>query len=175
MKKILIIISILLVISNFNKNENIVIPKEAIRFRVIANSNEINDQNTKKIIRDTIQKQIQTDLKETNSITQARNTLKNNVNYYENIIENTITENNLNTGFNINYGMNYFPKKVYKGVTYEEGYYESLVVTLGNGIGNNWWCVLFPPLCLLEAEETEEPTKIEYKFFVKELIDKYLK
>ena len=67
---------------------------------------------------------------------------------------------------------NYFPQKEFKGVTYEEGYYESLVVTLGSGSGDNWWCVLFPPLCLLEAEESEKDD-VEYQFFVKELIDKY--
>lgn len=67
--------------------------------------------------------------------------------------------------------MNYFPEKEYKGVKYDEGYYESLVITLGEGKGKNWWCVLFPPLCLVEAEESD---KVEYKFFIKELIDKYL-
>ena len=74
----------------------------------------------------------------------------------------------------IHYGLNYFPKKEYKGVIYEEGYYESLVVTLGNGNGDNWWCVLFPPLCLLEAQETNTQD-VEYKFFVQDLIDKYMK
>ena len=63
------------------------------------------------------------------------------------------------------------PEKEYKGVKYKEGYYESWVITLGEGEGNNWWCVLFPPLCLVEAEEADE---VEYKFFIKELIDKYL-
>ena len=58
-------------------------------------------------------------------------------------------------------------------IKYKEGNYESLVVTLGDGSGDNFWCVLFPPLCLLEAEDTNN--EVEYKFFVKELIDKYLK
>ena len=49
--------------------------------------------------------------------------------------------------------------------------YESLLVTLGSGEGNNRWCGLFPPLCLLEAEESEE---VEYKLFIQELIEKYL-
>ena len=66
-----------------------------------------------------------------------------------------------------------FQKKNYKGVIYEEGYYESLVVTLGSGNGNNWWCVLFPPLCLMEGEDNNTD-EIEYKSFVKEMIDKYL-
>jgi len=61
--------------------------------------------------------------------------------------------------------------KEFNGITYEEGMYESLLVTLGEGKGDNWWCVLFPPLCLLEAEESDE---VEYKFFIQELIEKYL-
>ena len=67
--------------------------------------------------------------------------------------------------------MNYFPKKVYKGIIYEEGEYESLVITLGSGQGDNFWCVLFPPLCLLEGNnDTEDVT---YQFFVKEMLEKY--
>ncbi|MEI3507940.1 MAG: stage II sporulation protein R [Bacilli bacterium] len=73
--------------------------------------------------------------------------------------------------YQVNFGSNYFPEKEYKGVKYEEGYYEFLLVTLGEGKGDNWWCVLFPPLCLIEADES---TDVEYKSIVKELIDKYL-
>ena len=51
--------------------------------------------------------------------------------------------------------------------------YESLVITLGKGEGDNWWCVLFPPLCLLE--ENENTQDVEYHFLVKDIIDKYLK
>ena len=58
---------------------------------------------------------------------------------------------------------------MYKGIYYEEGEYESLVITLGEGIGNNFWCVLFPPLCLIDENEEE----VEYTSFIKELIDKY--
>ena len=74
--------------------------------------------------------------------------------------------------YSINYGLNYFPEKEYNGKTYKEGKYESLLVTLGKGEGNNWWCILFPPLCLVEAEESEE--EVEYDFFFKNIIDKYL-
>lgn len=176
MKKILVIAIVLIIMFNLNnKQEEIIIPNEAIRFRVIANSNEASDQNTKLLIRDTIQTKMTTDLRKTNNIEEARTTLKKELPTYENLVENTLNNNDIETNFNVNYGMNYFPEKVYKGVKYEEGYYESLVVTLGNGKGNNWWCVLFPPLCLLEAEETEETTEVEYKFFISELIDKYLK
>ena len=79
---------------------------------------------------------------------------------------------NYNIGYNIDFGYHYFPNKEYKGIEYDEGYYESILVKIGKGEGNNWWCVLFPPLCLLEAEES---TEVEYKFFVQEIIDKFLK
>ena len=46
------------------------------------------------------------------------------------------------------------------------------MITLGDGLGDNFWCVLFPPLCLLEAEETDTD-EVEYTSFIKEIIDKY--
>lgn len=176
MKKIILIISIILMVLILSEEKNtLIIPKEAIRFRVIADSDKKEDQDTKILVRDAIQQQMTEDLTYSQNLDEARTILKSNVNNYKNLVKNTLISNNKDSSFNINYGMNYFPEKTYKGVTYEEGEYESLVVTLGNGNGNNWWCVLFPPLCLLEAEETEETTEVEYKFFIQELIDKYLK
>lgn len=174
MKKVIIIVVLFVGIFYMSHKETeVIIPKEAIRFRVIANSNSSKDQQNKLIVRDSIQKQMTEDLTCTKNIEEARISITSNLNKYNNLIEKTLQENNINSDFNINYGMNYFPKKVYKGVTYEAGNYESLVITLGDGLGKNWWCVMFPPLCLLEAEETEETTEVEYKFFIKELIDKY--
>ena len=79
----------------------------------------------------------------------------------------TLTDNNYSSKFDINYGKNYFPEKTYRNITYPEGEYESLVVTIGNGQGKNFWCVLFPPLCLID-EDTES-----YPSLIKEIINKY--
>ena len=81
-------------------------------------------------------------------------------------------KNKTSNKFQVNYGYNYFPEKKYKGITYNEGFYESLVITLGEAEGDNWWCVLFPPLCLMEEDE-EKIEEVEYKSFIKEIIDKY--
>ena len=64
------------------------------------------------------------------------------------------------------------PEKEYKGVKYPAGEYESLVITLGTGTGDNFWCVLFPPLCLIEAEE-ENISEVKYTSFIQEIINKY--
>ena len=76
-----------------------------------------------------------------------------------------------NSNYKLDYGQNYFPKKVYKGVVYEDGMYNSLVITLGNGKGNNWWCVLFPPLCLME--DNANTTDVEYQLFISRIIDAF--
>ena len=73
--------------------------------------------------------------------------------------------------YKINFGKNHFPDKEYKGVVYNEGDYESLVVYIGEASGDNWWCVLFPPLCLLEADEADTG-EVEYKSIVGEMLDK---
>ena len=177
MKKIIIIGIIFLLTLTYAvaKSSEVMIPGEAIRFRVIANSDSENDQNTKILIRDTLEKQISTDLKNITNIKDSRKILTNNLDNYKDLIINTLEDNNIEETFKINYGFNYFPEKKYKGVKYKEGKYESLVVTLGKGEGKNWWCVLFPPLCLLEAEENYNKDEVEYKSYVKELIDKFFK
>lgn len=172
----IIFISLILTIGFLmQKSEEVLIPKEAIRFRVIANSNSKEDQHTKVLVRNEIQKQIVEDVKEVKQLSDARYQLQSKVGKYEEIVADTLFTNQITSLYQVDYGLHYFPEKIYKGVKYQEGYYESLVVTLGDGLGDNWWCVLFPPLCLLEAEETEETTEVEYRFFIKEIIDKYLK
>lgn len=172
MKKTITVIIILIMILITNNSNKVIIPKEAIRFRVIANSNTNIDQQEKKRIAKELSYDVVEVLSKTNSIEDARKTIQSNINNFETTVQNIVEEENYETTVNIDYGNHYFPEKTYKGVTYEEGEYESLVVTLGKGKGENFWCVLFPPLCLLEAEENETD-EVEYKSFIKELIDKY--
>ena len=149
------------------------IPDEAIRLRVIASSNSNIDQQVKFKVTDTMENVIYELLKNAKGVEDARKIINDNMNYIDNKVLETLQKEKYPLSYEIKYGLNFFPEKKYKGVTYSEGYYESLVVTLGEGKGNNWWCVLFPPLCLMEAEDTEKE-EVEYKFFIKELIEKYL-
>lgn len=174
MKKIIIILlavlSIVMVYNNFNKSENVKIPDSAIRFRVLANSNSPRDQKIKEDVRDKMQKELYTLLKNSKSIKEARGLISDNMDNFNNILSKEMEDKDYS--YTIDYGMHEFPEKTYKGITYEAGKYESLLVTLGEGKGDNWWCVLFPPLCLMEAEETNTD-EVEYKSFIKEIIEKY--
>ncbi len=173
MKKIFVIC--ILVLGGFfflKVDEEVLIPNDAIRFRVIANSDDEQDQAIKELVSREVQKQISTSLERAETVEDARQILKEKVPVFRETVEQTLSEHAIDTSFQVHYGLNHFPEKIYKGVTYKEGEYESLVVTLGEGLGKNWWCVLFPPICLLEADETNSE-EVEYKFFIQELIDKY--
>ena len=168
MKKTIIILAIIITILSINKEEQVKIPKEAIRFRIIANSNTQEDQNIKKQIIKNLSSNI-VNTNKLNSIEDTRKYLKKELPEFTSIVERTLNENSNNKVFHINYGKNYFPKKEYKNVIYPEGKYESLVITIGEGQGENFWCVLFPPLCLIDKDNQN----VEYKSFVKEVLYKY--
>lgn len=151
--------------------KKLTIPDDAIRIRIIPNSNSEFDQKIKLKVKDKIEITMYDLLKDAKSSDEAFNIIKNNLELVDKDVKKILSEENYNKGYKIHFGKNYFPSKDYKGIRYEEGYYESLLITLGKGEGDNWWCVLFPPLCLIEGEED---TDVEYKSIVMEILDKYL-
>lgn len=173
MKKIIVITAIIITLLSLNKEQKVIIPKDSIRFRVIANSDKKADQDLKKKVVTNLKNSISTLEYQTKDLENSRTNIKRIIPEFSSIVEQTLIENSSNQTYKINYGMNYFPEKEYKGTKYEAGQYESLVITLGDGLGENFWCVLFPPLCLLEAEDEDSTTDLEYTSFVKEIIDKY--
>ncbi len=165
MKKIIYIVLIIIVSYLWiTKEKMITVPEESIRFRIIANSNDTLDQSVKHLIKDELESNIFSLIQGSSSIEETRKIIKDN----EKVIKETIEK--YNVPYSINYGNNYFPEKNLNGIAYQEGNYESLVISLGNASGNNWWCVMYPPLCLLEANE-EEYEEIEYKSYFKEIIE----
>ena len=161
MKKTILILSIIILVLSLNKyNERI--PEDSIRFRVIANSNTYKDQEIKKKVVENLKRNLINTNNSTN-IVETREYLKENLPLFTNIVDKTLDNNE---SFHLNYGKNYFPEKTYNNETYKEGNYESLVVTIGKGEGDNFWCVLFPPLCFEEKED------YQYKSFIKEIFDK---
>ena len=163
MKKILfLIISVVIGVLVIQKNDEIIIPTDAIRIRIISNSNSIEDLYAKEKLKNEIKKDLYSYVKNVNTMAEARGNIKSNLDSIKKIISKN-TDN-----FKINYGSNYFPKKVYKGVIYPEGEYESLVITLGSGLGDNWWCVLYPPLCMID--ENKNTSDIEFRFLVSDIL-----
>lgn len=166
MKKAIPILFIFFVIYALTNKEEILIPDYAIRFRIIANSNSVEDQELKMTIKEDLDNVLTPLVSDAKTSKEAIEILENNMDMIDNIVD------KYGVVHTISLGQNYFPEKEYEGVTIPSGNYESLVITLGSGLGDNWWCVMFPPLCLLEAKDNNTEN-IEYKFFVQEILEKY--
>ena len=161
-KLVFLFISIFIGILVNKKSDEIIIPNDSIRVRIIANSNNIEDLYAKEKLKKEIKDDLYNYVKGINSFSEAKENIESNLNNIEKLISNKTND------FKINYGSNYFPKKVYKGVIYPEGEYQSLVITLGSGLGDNWWCVLYPPLCMIE--DNPNTSDINYRFLVSDIL-----
>lgn len=182
-------------------NDMLVIPSEAIRLRILANSDHENDQEVKRQVRDAINSEITQWVSDLTSVEDARSLIQSKMPEIQKIAEKVLIENQVKQTVKAEYGKKVdFPTKLYGEFLYPAGEYEAILVTLGEGKGANWWCVLFPPLCFLDfsngvavsegfedekettaqvekeekepvfVEEEEEPVKV--KFFLVELFQK---
>lgn len=167
MKKILIIILALLIMVIIISKKEYNLTEDAIRFRVIANSNSSKDILIKQIVVNELSKIL---FKKNNNIEDMREEIINNIENIQDTIDTIFIKNNYNLPYNINYGLNYFPEKEYNGKKFKEGNYESLVIEIGESKGNNYWCILYPPLCMVD--DNFDNKEIKYKFKVAEILEK---
>lgn len=144
-----------------SNNSQVLIPDNSIRIRIIANSDKLEDQENKAIIKNEVNSYLYMKLKNVDNYSEAKNIVKESVNDINDIVKAHESD------YEVIYGDNYFPEKEYKGVKYNEGEYESLVITLGKGNGKNFWCVLFPPLCMIDESKLND---VSYGFYVSELL-----
>lgn len=141
------------------------ISNSVFRLHVIANSDSQEDQNLKYIVRDNLIKYMNS---LTTNITSKQEAIKIAQNHKEDfykIAKQTITENGYDYDVNIDIGNTYFPTKYYGDISLPAGYYDALRVEIGEAAGQNWWCVMFPPLCFVDMstgivpEESKETIK----------------
>lgn len=162
-----------------------VIPDEAIRLRILANSDNEEDQQLKRMVRDEVNAVISEWVKEITDINKARKLIEARIPKIEAIVAEVLKRENKEQSYKVEYGTDVtFPAKLYGNFLYPPGEYEAVLITLGQGKGANWWCVLFPPLCFLDfsngtsvasastdtevddKEEAEDKEQAEVKFFL---------
>ncbi|MFT8322301.1 MAG: stage II sporulation protein R [Bacillus sp. (in: firmicutes)] len=131
-------------------NDEVVIPSDAIRLRILANSDSEEDQALKRKVRDAVNKEITTWVSELTSKEEAKKLLQSKLPEIQKIAEKVVEEESENQTVKVKFGKVDFPTKLYGEFLYPAGEYEAILITLGNGEGANWWCVLFPPLCFLD-------------------------
>lgn len=161
--------------TNAKGNEMVVIPKKAVRLRILANSDSSGDQALKRKVRDEVNAQINTWVKDLTSFEEGQKVIQSHIPDLEKTVQRVLKEEESTQTFTITYSKKVkFPTKLYGSFLYPAGDYEAVLIKLGAGQGANWWCVLFPPLCFLDfsngdatvksiqaQQKVEKETKIE--------------
>lgn len=140
---------------------------QPFRLHILGNSNSTEDQQVKLSVRDAVLK-VSKDITKCKNEAEAEEYIKNNLGIILETANETLAKNGFDYTATAEVGNFHFPEKSYENVTYKEGNYEALRIILGEGRGDNWWCVMFPPLCISEITETDD---IEYTSLFGELWD----
>ncbi|GAB2721607.1 stage II sporulation protein R [Paenibacillus thermoaerophilus] len=140
---------------------NPVIPEESIRLRILAQSDAPRDQWIKGKIRDAIVASLAASASEPQTLEEARAAIGGRLAELEAMANEMLRANGFEYTAHVELGVVPFPAKMYGHVVYPAGEYEALRVTLGDGLGQNWWCVLFPPLCFVDGTTGEASAKTE--------------
>lgn len=140
-----------------------VIPKEAVRLRILANSDSNKDQALKRKVRDEVKAQIDGWVADLTSFEEARKVIQSHIPEIEKTVANTLKQEGSKDSFQVKFSKNVkFPTKVYGNFIYPAGEYEAVLITIGEGEGANWWCVLFPPMCFLDFSSGTAVRKDEH-------------
>lgn len=131
------------------------IPEEAIRLRILAHSDSPADQLVKRVVRDAIVKQMGSYTAQPATIEEARAVMQEHMPEMEETVAQVLRSRGFSYSFSVQLNNVQFPTKMYGNEVYPAGEYEALLITLGEGNGQNWWCVLFPPLCFVDAATGE--------------------
>ena len=155
--KMVIILSFLLflytTICAFSYAQNIStdISNSVFRLHVIANSDSEEDQNLKYKVRDTLLKHMKELCCDCKNKDEAIKIVKEHLEEFKQIALQTINDNGYSYNINIKIGNFEFPTKEYGDISLPAGFYDALKVEIGEAKGQNWWCVMFPPLCFIDV------------------------
>ena len=133
------------------------IADSVFRLHVIANSDSDEDQNLKYIVRDNLLSYMNSICSNCKSKQEAISIVENNKNEFEKIAIQTIKEQGFSYNVKINIGNFNFPTKNYGDISLPSGNYDALRVEIGEAKGQNWWCVMFPPLCFVDISSGVVP------------------
>ncbi|MGF9906445.1 stage II sporulation protein R [Brevibacillus porteri] len=163
-------------LTSANVLDNGPIPQESVRLRIIANSDSVQDQWLKREVRDAIIAQMNTWADDIETLEEAEQVIQSELPVLQQVVDKTIKERGFSYKAVVDFGQVPFPTKLYGSYVYPAGNYRAVRVQIGEAKGQNWWCVLFPPLCFIDmsngdavqAEPTPEPEESEQTAAVSE-------
>lgn len=159
MKKVLILILVfaatLAVLNCLPVHGEEAVYDSVIRLHVVANSDSDADQALKLKVRDAVLAEMPEFLGDSTDRTVALENLSNNLERVRAIAQKVVSDEGCDYTVSVALGDEKYPTKSYDSVCFPAGVYKSLQIKIGNADGKNWWCVLFPQLCLSGAKKAE--------------------
>ncbi len=146
-----LVIVVILILCPINTSSEV----EYLRIHIRANSNLEQDQNVKYKVKDAIVEALIPFLSEVETFNEAKRIVAQNFAFIEETANFVLYKNGFNYGATAKLSNEYFPTRTYENITLEEGYYDALIVELGSGTGDNWWCIVFPAFCFTETKKSD--------------------
>ena len=139
---------------------------EVFRIHILANSDSEEDQNLKLSVRDRIIEYAENLLCDAHSKEAAMEIIRSNLHTFYDVARDEILRNGYDYDVTLSIKNLYFDTRYYGDITMPGGFYDALQIRIGNAAGKNWWCVMYPSLCIFSAAKTdsveENLTKEEY-------------
>ncbi|HRY13202.1 MAG TPA: stage II sporulation protein R [Syntrophomonadaceae bacterium] len=128
--------------------------ESVLRLHVIANSDDPRDQALKLAVKDDIVSLMQAELADLSDAQEARYRAEHDLHLIEAVAQDRIIANGYDYPVSVSIGEYDFPTKSYGNLVFPPGRYQAVRIVIGEGQGKNWWCVLFPPLCLVSSSDS---------------------
>lgn len=141
---------------------------EYLRIHIRADSNLAEAQQVKYKVKDAVVEYLTPKLTECTTKQKAERVISESLSDIQAIADRVLKDNGLNYISNAKLNTEKFPTRTYKNLTLDGGYYDALIVELGSGKGDNWWCVVYPPLCFTDGE-----SGYVYKSKIKQIINDF--
>ena len=176
MKKVLAIVAVVaaviisLVVVGFKSETVQAADNDYLRIHVRANSNSAEDQKVKYEVKDEIVSFITPYIKECVDKEAAMKVMGELTDEISAVADKALRARGYNYGARASVRAEQFPTRVYDDLTLEEGVYDALIVELGTGEGDNWWCCIYPPLCFTSAS-----ADVQYRSIIMDIINKFKK
>ncbi|MBQ9103566.1 MAG: stage II sporulation protein R [Clostridia bacterium] len=152
---------------SINSNQ---VKTEYLRIHIRANSNSDDDQAVKYKIKTAVIEYLTPFISECNTKQKAKQVFLEQELNVEKVANKVLLESGFNYQSKVQIREEYFPTRVYDGITLDAGVYDAVIIELGNAQGQNWWCVVYPPLCFVNVG-----TKYEYKSKILEIVNDFIK
>ena len=143
--------------------------EEVFRFHVLANSDSKEDQALKMKVKETVIGYMKEQLPESESVDMTKAWAESHINEIKKVAEKTLQKEGCRYSVKAEVTNCYFPDKTYGDITFPKGKYDALRIEIGEAKGQNWWCVLYPNLCFIDAVHAVLPD--EGKEELKEVLD----